>query len=407
MIQKNIIYICLSILLCIDISFCDKTSNEIQEDINNKNDELDELKEEINRFEKLINEKSKEEELNSDIINQINKKIELTERLIKRLTDEENNLSKQIYKTKTNIKNQEEELFVLKNQLKNRLRYLYKYGKSNLLKQITQSKDWNKKIYRRKYLEILNEYENQIKKRIKNNIDDLKLKKRQLEKEQSNKQKLISEKNRKFDSLEDDKKLKSSYLLKIKNQKERLEKDLISKKSMIEKIEKIINKLYSDKKETRKREQELAKIRSEKNKSTSGNFAKMKGKLNWPVKGQIIGKFGVYKNQELNIFTENLGIDIQTIKDERVYSVLDGVILTITNIRDYGDIIILDHGAGYYTVYSNLKNIAVYEGQYIDTKTYLAEVAQGVNSNYGNKNVFNFQIWLNQEKLDPEKWIKK
>ena len=43
----------------------------------------------------------------------------------------------------------------------------------------------------------------------------------------------------------------------------------------------------------------------------------------------------------------------------------------------------------------------------IDTKTYLAEVAQGANSNYGNKNVFNFQIWLNQEKLDPEKWIKK
>ena len=407
MIQKNIIYICLSIFLCVDISFCDKTLNEIQEDINNKNDELDELKEEINRFEKLINEKSKEEELNSDIINQINKKIELTERLIKRLTNEENNLSKQIYKTKTNIKNQEEELFVLKNQLKNRLRYIYKYGKSNLLEEITQSSDWNKKIYRRKYLEILNEYENQIKKKIKDNIDDLKLKKRQLEKEQSNKQKLISEKNRKFDSLEDDKKLKSSYLLKIKNQKERLEKDLISKKNMIEKIEKIINKLYSDKKETRKREQELAKIRSEKNKSTSGNFAKMKGKLSWPVKGQIIGKFGVYKNQELNIYTENLGIDIQTIKDERVYSVLDGVILTITNIRDYGDIIILDHGAGYYTVYSNLKNIAVYEGQYIDTKTYLAEVAQGANSNYSNKNVFNFQIWLNQEKLDPEKWIKK
>ena len=407
MIQKNIIYMCLSIFLSLDISYCDKTSNEIQEDINNKNDELDEIKEEINKFEKLINEKSKEEELNIDIITQINKKIELTEKLIKRLTDEENNLSKRIYKTKTNIKNQEEELFVLKNQLNNRLRYLYKYGKSNLLEEITQSSDWNKKIYRRKYLKILNDYENQIKKRIKKNIDDLKLKKKQLEKEQSNKQKLINEKNRKFDSLEDDKKLKSSYLFKIKNQKEKLKKDLISKKNLIEKIEKIINKLYSDKKETRKREQELAKIRSEKNKSTSGNFAKMKGKLNWPVKGQIIGKFGVYKNQELNIYTENLGIDIQTIKDERVYSVLDGVILAITNIRDYGDIIILDHGAGYYTVYSNLKNIAVYEGQYIDTKTYLAEVAEGANSNYSNKNVFNFQIWLNQEKLDPEKWIKK
>ena len=401
---KNVI---LSILLIINISFGDKTSTEIQDDINSRNNELEILKNEINRYEILINEKSKEEKLNNEVITQINKKIELTEKLIKRLTDEENCLSKQIYKTKENIEKQDQELFVLKNQLKNRLRYLYKYGKSNLLKQITQTNDWNKKIYRTKYLEILNEYENQIKIKIKTNLNDLMIKKEQLEKEQQNKKNLIIEKNKKFDSLENDKKLKSSYLLKIKNQKDKLEQDLFSKKEMIEKIEKIIKKLYSDKKETKKREQELARIRANKNKSTSGNFAKMKGKLTWPVNGKIIGKFGIHKNQELNIYTENLGIDIQTAANEKVYSVLDGVILTITNIRDYGDIIILDHGAGYYTVYSNLKNIIVYEGQYVDTYTHLAEVAQGTNSNYNNKNIFNFQIWLNQGKLDPEEWIEK
>jgi len=403
----HIKHIIISFLLLTSLCFADKTSNEIQEDINNKNSELDDLINEINRYETLINEKSKEEDLNNEIITQINKKIELTEKLIKRLTDEENYLSKQIYKTKDSIEKQEKELFILKNQLKNRLRYLYKYGKSNLLKQITQTSDWNKKIYRSKYLEILNEYENQIKKRIKKNIDNLKIEKQQLEKEQRTKKNLIAEKNKKFDSLENDKKLKSSYLSKIKTQKNKLKQDLISKKEMREKIEKIIQKLYSDKKETKKREQELAKIRSEKNKSTSGNFAKMKGKLIWPVKGKIIGKFGVYKNQELNIYTENLGIDIKTNTNEKVYSVLDGVILTITNIRDYGNIIILDHGAGYYTVYSNLKNITVYEGQYVDTYTHLAEVAQGTNSNYNDENIFNFQIWLNQEKLNPENWIKK
>ena len=403
----HIKHIIISFLLLTSLCFADKTSNEIQEDINNKISELDQLINEINRYEALINEKSKEEDLNNEIITQIDIKIELTEKLIKRLTDEENYLSKQIYKTKENIEKQEQELFVLKNQLKNRLRYLYKYGKSNLLKQITQTSDWNKKIYRSKYLEILNEYENQIKKRIKKNIDNLKIEKKQLEKEQRTKKNLIAEKNKKFDSLENDKKLKSSYLSKIKTQKDKLKQDLISKKEMREKIERIIQKLYSDKKETKKREQELAKIRSEKNKSTSGNFAKMKGKLIWPVKGKIIGKFGVYKNQELNIFTENLGIDIKTNTNEKVYSVLDGVILTITNIRDYGNIIILDHGAGYYTVYSNLKNITVYEGQYVDTYTHLAEVAQGTNSNYNDENIFNFQIWLNQEKLNPENWIKK
>ena len=46
-----------------------------------------------------------------------------------------------------------------------------------ILKQITKTSEWNKKIYRKKYLKILNDYENQIKQRITTNIEDLKLKK--------------------------------------------------------------------------------------------------------------------------------------------------------------------------------------------------------------------------------------
>ena len=83
------------------------------------------------------------------------------------------------------------------------------------------------------------------------------------------------------------------------------------------------------------------------------------------------------------------------------------IVLTITNIRNFGDLIILDHGAGYYTVYSNLENINVYENQYIDSNTYLAQVAKGSNYNYPEKYVFNFQVWSNEEKVDPQKWLKK
>ena len=133
----NITYLFIILTLTINLIFCDKTSIEIQDDINSKNDELELLKNEIDKFEKLINEKSKEEKINNDLIKKIDKKIELTEKLIKRLTDEENYISKQIFSTKKTIQDKEEELFILKNQLKNRLKYLYKYGRSNLLKQIT------------------------------------------------------------------------------------------------------------------------------------------------------------------------------------------------------------------------------------------------------------------------------
>tara|TARA_B100000965_G_scaffold87213_1_gene70718 strand:- start:3845 stop:5050 length:1206 start_codon:yes stop_codon:yes gene_type:complete len=395
------------ILFTLSLLFPDKSSADIQVDINKKNNEIESLKLEIQKVETLIENKSKEEKINNDLIKQIDNKIKLTEKLIKTLTNEENYLTKQIYLAEENISIKEKELFVLKNQLKNRVRYLYKYGKENLVTEMMQTNDWDKLIYRKKYLQILNEYEEKIKSRIKDNINDLLEEKKSLQKEKKNKEKLIKSKNKEFSNLEDDRSRKKLYIKKIRNQKNELQKNLNSKKEMINQIKDLVKKLYADKDKTKKREEELARIRTQKNKATSGNFAKMKGKLNWPVKGKIVGQFGNVKNQKLNTITENIGIDILTSSNEKVYSVLDGVILTITNIRNFGDIVILDHGAGYYSVYSNLKNINVFEGQYIDTNTIIGSVELGSNFNYPDQHVFNFQIWSNEKKLNPELWLKK
>ena len=400
------IKIILSILF-INILFSDKTSKDIQNDINQKNTELETLKLEIQKVENLIKKKSQEEEINNEIINQIDNKIDLTEKLIKTLIREENYLTRLIYQAEESIAQKEKELFKLQNQLKNRLRYLYKYGKENLVDQIMATENWDKIIYRKKYLQILNDYEEKIKVRINNNIKSLKNEKKELQKEKKNKENLINSKNKEFENLEKDRLLKKKYIKKIKDQKSRLQENLESKKAMIAQIKNLIKKLYADKEEIKKREEELAKIRTQKNKATSGNFAKMKGKLPWPTNGKIVGKFGTVKNQKLNTITENLGIDILTAPNEKVYSVLDGVVLTITNIRNYGDIIILDHGAGYYSVYSNLKNIKVFEGQYLDTYTHMGEVALGSNFNYPDNYIFNFQIWSNEKKSNPELWLKK
>jgi len=395
------------LLLLFNLSFSDKSSSDIQNDINSKNDKLELLKKEIKEVEKLIESKSKEEKINNEIINQINNKIKLTEKLIKTLINEENYLTKLIYKAEESIDLKEKELFKLQNQLKNRVRYLYKYGKENLVDQIMKTNNWDKIIYRKKYLKILNEHEEEIKEKISNNIKSLKTEKIALQKEKKNKEKLIISKNNEFKNLESDRKRKNIYINKLQNQKNTLKRNLNSKKEMISQIKNLIKELYADKKETKKREEELAKIRTQKNRATSGNFSKMKGKLSWPVKGKVVGKFGNVKNEKLNTITENLGIDILTSSNEKVYSVLDGVVLTITNIRNFGDIIILDHGAGYYSVYSNLKNINVFEEQYLDTNTNIGEVALGSNFNYPDKYVFNFQIWSNEKKLNPELWLKK
>ena len=258
-------------------------------------------------------------------------------------------------------------------------------------------------MFRIKYLQILNEYEKDIKKRINININNLKSEKNILQKEKNRKKYLLEEKNKEFINLENDKNLKKNYLKNIKSQKKSLENELKTKKANMAKIEGIIKELFKDKEKIKQREQELAEIRAKQNKSTSGNFAKMKGKLPWPTTGNIVEKFGMQNNNELNTVYENIGIDIETVTNAPVYSVLDGVVTAITYIRDYGNVVIIDHGAKYYTVYSNINNITVSENEYISSNHKIANVSK----NSMDKNILHFEIWENQKKLNPQIWLTK
>jgi len=381
--------------------------NKIQKNINSRNKDLNELKDEINKLENEINKKIEEEEINQGLLKQINNKIQLTEKLITKLNDEENYLSNLIFKNEQNIIIKEEELTKMKNQLKNRLIYLYKYGRGEPLAQLMITEEWSKVIYRTKYLQVLNKSEQIIKDRINKSIENLKLEKNALKKEKERKSFLISEKDREFSALEKDKKTKQNYINKIKKEKEQLRSNLEDKKKMMAQIEKLINKLYADKKELKKREEELIKLRSQQNKSTTGNFAKMKQKLPWPVDGTVIGEFGIQTNQKLKTQYENIGIDIKTAYAAPVKSILDGVVSSITVIKGYGNVVILDHGGGYYSVYSNIDNIRINEGDYIPSEIKIGNVAKNNSSNYNAEYLFHFQVWGNQKKLNPEDWLKK
>ena len=133
--------------------------------------------------------------------------------------------------------------------------------------------------------------------------------------------------------------------------------------------------------------------------NTNWNFNSMKGKLPWPISGTIISKFGNKKNKKLKTITENLGIDIKANKNKEVISVLAGVVSTITYIRGHGNIIIIDHGDGFNTVYSNVVNMQIDENDYIPAGKIIAQV--------DNDLILHFEIWGNQKKMNPEQWLIK
>lgn len=386
----------------VHLSAGEKSSKDIQKDIDARKTKLQSLRNEIKNIEERLHRKNKEAISSTEILLDLENKISLTEKLIRSLNKEERYINGLIQSTEKQIHEMETLLTKLKNQLTQRLQYLYVHGRPTILETVLLADDWNNAIYRIKYLDVLAEYEKILRQEMKQTLSDLSDEKIKLVIERNRKTSLLNEKRKEGSNLERDKKERKSILANIKKDKGKLEKSRSVKSQVISEMEALIKKLYSDKEAMKKREEELARIRAEQNRATTGNFAKMKGRLPWPVQGRIIGKFGTSRNPDTGVVIENVGIDIQAKSGTAVMSVLDGVVSTITYIRGHGNIIILDHGGGFSTVYAQIDNIAVQENEYVQRGSTIATVIKAADNTSAR---LHFEVWGNQQKLNPENWL--
>ena len=69
-------------------------------------------------------------------------------------------------------------------------------------------------------------------------------------------------------------------------------------------------------------------------------------------------------------------------------------------IRDR--IIIIDHGGGFSTVYAQIDNIMVHENEYVQKGDTIATVVKTKN---GDPEKLHFEVWGNQQKLNPQIWL--
>ena len=220
----------------------------------------------------------------------------------------------------------------------------------------------------------------------------------------SDKKNIIAEKETKSDALEKDKGKKRSYLDKVKKEKEALEKNYSENRDIEKDMKKIIAQLERNKKKIEKEEKELARIRESEQMQITGNFKQMKGKLIWPITGKIVSKFGKIINEDLNTVTQNVGVSIQTTNNNKVISVMDGVVSKIAYIRGFGNLAIINHGDKYITVYANIDNVKIKEDDYVKIGSQIGDASYDEKT---KKNKLHFEIWNGGNALNPEDWLKK
>ncbi len=139
-------------------------------------------------------------------------------------------------------------------------------------------------------------------------------------------------------------------------------------------------------------------------KKSPKDFTSLKGLLNMPVMGKIVNYFGPYKNSKFNVINFRSGIVIQADRGEPIRAVFGGKILFASWLKGYGNMIIVDHGDNYYTVYAHAEELFASKGNIVEKGEVVATV--GDSGSLSGPSL-HFEVRHHGKPVDPLAWIKK
>jgi septal ring factor EnvC (AmiA/AmiB activator) len=138
----------------------------------------------------------------------------------------------------------------------------------------------------------------------------------------------------------------------------------------------------------------------------SGNFERNQGRLPWPTSnGFISGHFGIHEHPVLkHVTTNNKGVYIQTPAGSSARAVFEGVVTQRFSVPGSNNGVIIQHG-NYRTVYANLTQIFVREGDHVSAKQAIGKIYTDDDSD--NKTELYFQVYNGRNVQNPENWIAR
>jgi septal ring factor EnvC (AmiA/AmiB activator) len=125
-------------------------------------------------------------------------------------------------------------------------------------------------------------------------------------------------------------------------------------------------------------------------------FAKSRGKLAWPVAGRIVTGFG--KNG--GVRSDGLQIDAQ--RGSEVRAVREGRVLWADYMNGRGNVIIVDHDDGYWTLYAHNENLFKVAGAKVAAGEKIATV--GDTGGRPRPGLY-FEIRKGSKPVDPQGWF--
>ena len=428
------IILVLFLLALLTPSFAQKTKGKTKKQLQT---EITNLQKEISNANQLLKKTTKDKEMTLNEVTLLEKKIKQREKLIKAYNEQIAVLDEEINKGQSNIRALNSDLSKLQKEYAKMLVFANK-NRSNYdrLGFIFASKDFNQAFSRLRYIRQFNDARKTKMEKIAGTQQRISGEVEASQKAREEQAALLADEKVQKTELQGEKEELNRQVANLKKQEGNIQQDIKNKQQQAQKLQKAIDDIIAE--EIRKANEEAERKRKEAEKKAANNkdkgktttktttttsksekgmaltpaekslstsFVNNKGKLPWPVeRGVISSSYGKHASVVSNKVTvTNNGIDITTTQGAQARAVFDGEVASVTKLTGSNTVVILRHGE-YFTVYSNLENVAVKRGDKVKTKQNLGQVH---TSKTENKTELHFELLKQQARQNPANWLAK
>ncbi|WP_217412679.1 murein hydrolase activator EnvC family protein [Marinobacterium ramblicola] len=128
-------------------------------------------------------------------------------------------------------------------------------------------------------------------------------------------------------------------------------------------------------------------------------FASLKGKLAWPLEGKVVRRFG----EKVNGLPYE-GILIESGVGHEVHAVHGGRVVFADWLRGYGQLLIIDHGDGFMSLYGHNQSLLRDTGSWVRPGALIATT--GESGGYEQAGLY-FAIRHRGRSIDPGPWLSR
>lgn len=289
--------------------------------------------------------------------------------------------------------------------LEGMLRHQYQHGQASGLRLLLEGKDLGDVERQMHYLGYVSQWRSQALTRLKRNAVELgeleanqKAKQRELEENVASQRKLRT-------ALQADKRSRQQLLTKVRADIARNKKEIGRLKRDEDRLTKLIDQLskaIATHRNERKRESVSEKIDEVADSALAGRvFESLRGRLKLPAKGELRGRFG--SPREAGGVTWK-GLFIKTDPGQTVKAVADGQVVFADWVRGFGNLLVIDHGGAYMSVYGNNESLLKNVG---DRVTSGENVATAGSTGGASETGVYFELRHEGKPFDPMQWVAR